>query len=944
MSKKLFSAGPVYLVIAFLFFYRIVDAQAYFIEKNSRVIVEMESAFNLSGWAQGDTIVSGQVIKYLNWNGTDFFKTPGNQLLEYKIRINTPGTYRFTWHCKVGEGESNTEHNDSWLRIPDASDFYGEKDGHTVHPKGICSSDCPNGAGSGGWFKIYSSGTTDWTWSARTSDNDAHLIYARFDRPGIFTVQVSARSDHHFLDRFVLYRETVYSEDQITDLSLCESKSKKIPKEKKILSIYTDSEDPGVLFAMEELKSALSQQGFSFKLNGTVKSDIVLFPVSSANVLSRMNASLENNGFMPKPEGFSIRRDAGNKIWVAGGDIAGLMYGILELSEQISLSGMEGIQAADQNPYMAKRGIKFNIPLDVRTPSYTDMSDAGQQNIAEMWNLDFWEELIDNLARNRYNLISVWSLHPFPSLIKVPEYPEIALNDVKRSVTKFDEYYSTRATGYDAPEIVQNTETLLEISIDEKIAFWRKVMSYAKARNIDFYIITWNIYTYGIDGKYGITDDMDNETTKDYYRKCVKQLFLTYPDLAGIGVTTGENMGKGKEGFEAKEDWIFDTYGQGLIDVSKIQPDRKITFVHRQHEAGTEYIAKKFGRLSENGNIDFVYSFKYAQAHVLSSTKQSFHRKFVGELDGNRTLWTLRNDDNYYFRWGAPDFVREFIKNIPYEVSKGYYYGSDQYVWGREFLSLDPEIPRQLEIVKHWYSWMLWGRLGYDPEISNERFTGIIQDRFEETDAGVLFGAWQEASMIYPVTTGFHWGDVDYKWYIEGCRSRPEPAQTESGFHDVNRFITLPPHKETGYQSIPDYVNSCREKKPSGLISPIMVSDILHGHADSALVLVKAIDTNGNKELMLTINDIQSMAYLGKYYAHKICGATHLALYREVKEKSNHDKAIIELTAALEYWKLYTASAMQQYKNPLWTNRVGYVDWVKLTEEVKNDIEIAGRD
>jgi len=32
---------------------------------------------------------------------------------------------------------------------------------------------------------------------------------------------------------------------------------------------------------------------------------------------------------------------------------------------------------------------------------------------------------------------------------------------------------------------------------------------------------------------------------------------------------------------------------------------------------------------------------------------------------------------------------------------------------------------------------------------------------------------------------------------------------------------------------------------------------------------------------------------------------------------------------------------MKQYKNPLWTNRVGKVDWVKLTDEAAKDIELA---
>lgn len=58
-------------------------------------------------------------------------------------------------------------------------------------------------------------------------------------------------------------------------------------------------------------------------------------------------------------------------------------------------------------------------------------------------------------------------------------------------------------------------------------------------------------------GKYGITEDKDNEITKDYLRKSVKKLFLTYPKPAGIGVTAGENM-KGIEPDE-KEQWLWET-------------------------------------------------------------------------------------------------------------------------------------------------------------------------------------------------------------------------------------------------------------------------------------------------------------------------------------------------------------------------------------------------
>ena len=39
--------------------------------------------------------------------------------------------------------------------------------------------------------------------------------------------------------------------------------------------------------------------------------------------------------------------------------------------------------------------------------------------------------------------------------------------------------------------------------------------------------------------------------------------------------------------------------------------------------------------------------------------------KTLRENGNVKTTWTMRNDDVYYYRWGAPDFVRTFIKNIP---------------------------------------------------------------------------------------------------------------------------------------------------------------------------------------------------------------------------------------------------------------------------------------
>ena len=716
-----------------------------------------------------------------------------------------------------------------------------------------------------------------------------------------------------------------------------------------------------VEFAAAEIATAFQKAGDSpeegrvDQVASARNRDVVVLTLANSTAAETARASgVITNAADLRSEGFSIRvvrcsSEGPRQVWVLGQDAGGLMYGGLEVAELIRTRGLGAIADMDRNAHLAERGVKFNIPLDVRTPSYTDAGESAQENIATVWDMSFWREYIDRLARDRYNLVSLWNLHPFPSLVRVPEYPDVALDDVQRSTAKWDEYYSTWAVGLDAPDILRNAETLKRLTMDEKIAFWREVMRYGRSRNVRFYVVTWNVFVNGTAGKYGITDAMGNATTADYFRRSMRELVLTYPDLAGIGLTTGEHMLDASAA--EKEDWVFRTYGQGVLDALAVEPQRKITFLHRQHEAGAAEIARQFAPLMAHPGVDFIYSFKYAEAHALSSTRQNFHENFIKDVGDQPVLWTLRNDDAYVFRWGAPDFVRQFIKNMPGKPTRGFYYGSDQWIWAREFLDLDraTDAPRQLEMTKHWYHWLLWGRLGYEPDLSNDRLVALLAERFRSADAGKMFAAWQDASMIYPITTGFHWGRFDFQWYIEGSKSRPDPARTPTGFHDLNRFISLPPHPATDNVSIPDYVKAVRSGIPSTGTTPLQVAEKLHFHADRALANLEGSGGRPNRqsseatvgttvatlgELHRTEEDIRAMAHLGKYYGYKIRAATELALYRATGDASHHTRLASELNQSALQWRTFSSIALAYYKNPMWLNRVGHVNWRELYSSV----------
>ncbi len=112
----------------------------------------------------------------------------------------------------------------------------------------------------------------------------------------------------------------------------------------------------------------------------------------------------------------------------------------------------------------------------------------------------------------------------------------------------------------------------------------------------------------------------------------------------------------------------------------------------------------------------------------------------------------------------------------------------------------------------------------------------------------------------------------------------------------------------------------------------------------SALEILETLQTGEGDELRRTLADIRIVANLGFYYADKIRGATQLAIFRESNEEDAQGRAIGHLVDAARHWADYATMALKHHKNPLWTNRVGYVDWKKNYQYALEDIRIAGGD
>ncbi|MDB5010427.1 MAG: hypothetical protein JWQ06_1216, partial [Mucilaginibacter sp.] len=434
---------------------------------------------------------------------------------------------------------------------------------------------------------------------------------------------------------------------------------------------------PAEAFGVEQLVKAFSKRHIRINNVKTIESLVIKAVINSD---------------LPK-QAYAYKKQGADYV-LSGGDAVGVMYGLTELAEQVALGkSIFGITSFSGKPYIEKRGLKFNIPLDARTPSYADSGFAAQHNIATMWDFNYWKNFLDNMARYRYNVLSLWNLHQFPSMVKVPEYPDVALNDV-----------------YVREDVHDGTKLYMvkKISIDEKIAYWKKVFKYAEDRGIDIQWYNWSVFVSGAEGKDGIKWAQDDPVTVDYTRKSVKQFLLTYPDVKAIGITAGEHLDTKQTGQYSIENWLAMTYGKGIMDAKAANPDLNVSLIFRQHYTRLDIIKAAF----KDYTGPFQTEFKYARARMYATVNppwfDSIYRADVVKYKVK--CWqNIRNDDIFIYRWGDPVFAARFIKNIPLDVTAGFVMGPDGYMYGKDFASKNPALYGEYEIDKNWYNFMIWG-------------------------------------------------------------------------------------------------------------------------------------------------------------------------------------------------------------------------------------------
>jgi hypothetical protein len=603
-------------------------------------------------------------------------------------------------------------------------------------------------------------------------------------------------------------------------------------------------------------------------------------------------------------EAFRIAKTAGG-YRILGGDARGVLYGALDAAGQIRLSG--AIREKQSQPSLGIRGLKFNIPL----PGTGYLSEEDLAHNQWFWNLDYWARFLDMAARNRYNAITFWSAHPYGRMVRIAKYPEAA----------------------EVPAA----------ELDRNIAFFRRLFQMAADRGLDTYLVTWNIHvSRPFAEKRGIAAaGFDSPDVRDYQREAIKSLFATYPMLTGLGTTVGERM-PGMT-IQQKLDWIADTYFAALREVG-----RPVPFILRYWQSEPKPMAAMLAKVKHSAPV--YLDIKFNGEHMYSSPKPHvLDPKWVELARQGRwkLLWHLRNDCIFILRWGDPDFVRDTVRSMMGPDAAGFVEGSELDVPGTDRIhtaEAKPHLDWEYKFEKHWFRYMLWGRLGYDAAEPDSTWKAHFTHRFGAAGNDV-FDAMRQAGKIVPQITSYHWNYMNGDWYPEGSigswnTSYEQPRvnyRRAAMYHDVRTYIFNNTIDST-MANIPEFVAGA-SKAPG----PLEIAARLEGfgkNALAALARARGKVERGRKEFTCTDSDLEAYGNLGIYYAEKLRGAAHLAQFLFTGNRAGQQTAVADLGRAAAAWRNVAAATGKHYiPHEVWL--FGQFHWNLYTADVERDVAIA---
>jgi len=542
---------------------------------------------------------------------------------------------------------------------------------------------------------------------------------------------------------------------------------------------------------------------------------------------------------------------------ITGGDLRGLMYGLLEAADQIRLRGY--LVQARGVPATPIRGIRHFIH---------------NQDLEQGWyySHEYWRDFFAMLARcrfNRFNLVfahqTAYLAPPYPFWVALDDYPHI------------------RVPGLTETERERNLETL------------RFISDTAAEHGLDFTLGIWehNIQT----GMKPSVEGLTRQNIGPYSYAALRRVLAACPSIRSVQLRTNSESGiPADQQVEFYRDHVFrairDAGRRVVLDLrgwvmagGMIEAARDAGVPLR---LSSKYWAEDLGRPYQPAETYPGYSF-------LNFLEKPRPYDFYWEV------WGLGS--HRLLLWGDPGFVRRMVPTFTLSGSQGFEidaplaqkgFGNRPGQWGVFTAAHQDRVFWKWEFERYWLFYLLWGRLSYDPRTPETVWTRELRARFGAAGPDML-EAYRAASGVLNEIVAAHLADPNmYIW----------PEINPGGLIDAYKDV-----RSSDWRFVASPAEAARDRArgvASARQTPEQTTERLRelaAAAEKALAAARAKVSPGHKEWRSSEADFSVLIHLARYHAHKQLAAERLAWFYETAHAAALIAARRELGAALKVWE-----------------------------------------
>lgn len=600
--------------------------------------------------------------------------------------------------------------------------------------------------------------------------------------------------------------------------------------------------------ALDCLVHAFSQQNIKVHLclytDQIPKADLLIGAYTKSPILR----DLVDQGqvpLTPAPEAILIQElTIGDQtpLWACAYDSRGLLYVLYELTERITAQSVPALyKPTQEEPAIKLRGVLDFIP---------------SERLKNGWTLerDYWQSFFAMLIRNRFNCFTLVfnsssGTPVFPYLLSVPEHPEVNL--------------------FPLPEAVRagNLQVLKELS------------ELASDSGLDFHLGLWNYYP-GYPPLPFRVPGVNPENIGAYLYRSLKQLIFACPEIKGLEFKF--------QRAPLEPDFAFNSIVQAVLDtgnkltlkfytnqlttdvIDLLQVSEVNTFLTREGwdgNCGLPYL-----RTEEEGNDLFTdYGPKIIPAYQLTTPASLI--------------------------WGDPDYFHQLLP-----VLKNHGYDCLQLIAPTSTGSeLVPALPvggkpfGQWEFARHWYRYILCGRLAYHPGTSGEVLIRDFHRRFGEK-GNDLAELYRLTGKVLPLFHTIH--------------KKPIPGSQFDTGGLLASYLRTPSGDPALFADCREYIRTILERTESTKIPPpVVVKELaclgqeIRQKAQELQNLTLYTSDEYVTEWKQTLEQAEMIGGFALFHSAKLQAAMELALFMETKDPFCLEKALHFLKEARLCWE-----------------------------------------